>query len=53
MPFTAENVSKEVTDIVGLVKYLAELVLIGARKLVNVYKYFNFYKIRSSFRGRR
>lgn len=52
MHFTAGNVSKEVTDI-GLVKYVAKLVLIGARKLVNVYKYFNFYKIRSSFRVRR
>lgn len=52
MHFTAKNVSKEVTDL-GLVKYVAELVLIGARKLVNVYKYFNFYKIRSSFRSRR
>lgn len=35
MHFTAANVSKEVTDI-GLVEYVAGLVLIGARKLVNV-----------------
>lgn len=52
MHFTAENVSKEVT-VIGRFKYVAKLVLIGARKVVNVYKYFTFYKIRSSFRGRR
>lgn len=43
MHFPVENVIKQTNDI-DLVKYVAEVVLIGPRMLVDEYKYFNFCK---------